>query len=315
MYAVISSFGAPREGEAAGARTAWKKGMALMAQDERMYLSPQEITAAALEIGVKKAASSTASLLILGFLAGAFIAFASEGSNMAAFNLLARPETYGLGKALAGSIFGTGLMLVLIAGGELFTGNTLMVGALVGRRISFAAMLRNWALVYASNFVGSVFIAYLMAVSGLFSSGANMLGVVTIKIAAYKTGLGFGAAFALGLMCNWLVCLAVWMNYGAKDMTGKIFAIFFPIWLFITSGFEHSVANMYYVPAGIFAAADPTLLQAALEHGVSEASLAGLTWSGFALKNLLPVTLGNIVGGAFFVMTAYFFAYRTKEKS
>lgn len=315
MYAVISSFGVPREGEAAGARTAWKKGMTLMAQDERMYLSPQEITAAALEIGVKKAGASTASLLILGFLAGAFIAFASEGSNMAAFNLLARPETYGLGKALAGSIFGTGLMLVLIAGGELFTGNTLMVGALVGRRISLAAMLRNWVLVYASNFVGSVFIAYLMTVSGLFSSGANMLGVVTIKIAAYKTGLGFGSAFALGLMCNWLVCLAVWMNYGAKDMTGKIFAIFFPIWLFITSGFEHSVANMYYVPAGIFAVADPTLLQAALEHGVSEASLAGLTWSGFALKNLLPVTLGNIVGGAFFVMAAYFFAYKSKEKS
>jgi formate/nitrite transporter len=305
---LLSAYG--RGGGAAGAKTALGEGK--MASGEKGYLSPQEITEAAIEAGVKKARSSAASLLILGFLAGAFIAFASEGSNMAAFNLLARPETYGLGKALAGSIFGTGLMLVLIAGGELFTGNTLRVGALLARRISLSAMLRNWALVFASNFLGSLFIAYLMAVSGLFTSGANMLGAVTIKIAAYKTGLDFTQAFALGLMCNWLVCLAVWMNYASKDLTGKVFAIFFPIWLFITSGFEHSVANMYYVPAGIFAAADPTLLKTALEHGLSETALAGLTWRGFFLKNLLPVTLGNIVGGGLFVMIAYFFAYRNK---
>jgi formate transporter len=314
VYAGHPPYGLGPEDEAAVVRTAWERKVTEMGADERGYLTPQEITETAIAVGVKKARSGAGQLLILGFLAGAFIAFASEGSNMAAFNLLARPETYGLGKALAGSIFGTGLMLVLIAGGELFTGNTLMVGALAVRRISLAAMLRNWALVYASNFLGSVFIAYLMAVSGLFSSGANMLGAVTIKIAAYKTGLGFLSAFALGLMCNWLVCLAVWMNYGAKDMTGKIFAIFFPIWLFITSGFEHSIANMYYVPAGIFAAADPALLQAALEHGVSETSLAGLTWRGFALKNLLPVTLGNIVGGSLFVMVAYFFAFRDKKE-
>lgn len=280
--------------------------------DGQNYLSPKEITGVAIDAGVKKAGLGTVPLLILGFLAGAFIAFASEGSNMAAFNLLANPDTYGLGKALAGSIFGTGLMLVLIAGGELFTGNTLMVGSLMAKTISFKSMLRNWALVYVSNFAGSVFIAHLMTVSGLFSSGANMLGAMTIKIAAYKTGLGFGSAFALGVMCNWLVCLAVWMSYGAKDMTGKIFAVFFPIWLFITSGFEHSVANMYYVPAGIFASRDPALLKAAIDHGLSEAALAGLTWKNFALKNLLPVTLGNVVGGSFFVMTAYFFAYWKK---
>jgi formate transporter len=284
-----------------------------MASDERGYLNPREITSASIEIGVKKARLATAPLLILAFLAGAFIAFASEGSNMAAFNLLARPETYGLGKALAGSIFGTGLMLVLIAGGELFTGNTLMVGALLARRIRITELLRNWTLAFTGNFLGSLFIAYLMARSGLFASGGNMLGVVTIKIAAYKTGLDFGEAFALGIMCNWLVCLAVWMSYGAKDITGKIFAIFFPIWLFITSGFEHSVANMYYVPAGIMAAADPALLASALEHGLSRAALAGLTWRAFALTNLVPVTLGNIVGGGFFVMGAYFFAYRGDE--
>ncbi len=281
---------------------------------EKRYLKPAEICAATIEIGVKKANERSASILILGFLAGAFIAFASEGSNMAAFNLLARSDTYGLGKALAGSIFGTGLMLVLIAGGELFTGNTLMVGALIGREIRLSGMLRNWALSFAGNFLGSVFVAYLMAASGLFASGGNMLGAVTIKIAAYKTGLGFGQAFALGLLCNWLVCLAVWMSYGAADIAGKILAIFFPIWLFITSGFEHSVANMYYVPAGIFAAADPALLAAAKAHGLTEAAAAGLSWTGFFLNNLVPVTLGNIVGGGVFVMVAYFFAYRNRER-
>ena len=285
-----------------------------MATEEKRFLTPTEICSATIEIGVKKAASPSVSILILGFLAGAFIAFASEGSNMAAFNLLAQSNTYGLGKALAGSIFGTGLMLVLIAGGELFTGNTLMVGALCARKIRLAGLLRNWALSFTGNFLGSVFVAYLMASSGLFSSGENMLGAVTIKIAAYKTGLDFGQAFTLGLLCNWLVCLAVWMSYGAMDITGKILAVFFPIWLFITSGFEPSVPNMYYVPAGIFAAADPVLLAAARELGLGEAAAAGLTWGGFVWNNLIPVTLGNIVGGGFFVMVAYLFAYRKEER-
>lgn len=277
------------------------------------YLKPAEICAATLEAGTAKARASAPSLLILAFLAGAFIAFASEGSNMAAFNLLSRPETYGLGKALAGAIFGTGLMLVVVAGGELFTGNTMMVGALATGRIGPGALLRNWILVYLGNFLGSLFVAFLMAESGLFSSGANMLGAVTIKIAAYKTGLPFASAFALGLLCNWLVCLAVWMAYGAKDVGGKILAIFFPIWLFITSGFEHSVANMYYIPAGIFAAGRPELLAAALEHGLTAEALAGLGWGNFVLRNLLPVTLGNIVGGGVFVMLAYLAAFRRER--
>lgn len=275
-----------------------------------MYLTPAEICSATIETGVKKAALSVKSQLILGFLAGTFIAFASEGSNMGAFNLLARPETYGLGKAMAGAIFGTGLMLVVIAGGELFTGNTMMVGALAEKRINLTGLLRNWLMVYLGNFLGSVFIAWLMNVSGLFNSGDAMLGAVTIKIAATKTGLAFGPAVALGIMCNWLVCLAVWMAYGAKDITGKIFGIFFPIWLFITSGFEHSVANMYYIPAGIMAKSNPTWLHAAVEHGLPMAKVEGLNWLTFVTKNLVPVTLGNILGGGLFVMMAYVWAYR-----
>lgn len=282
--------------------------------NEPQYLTPSEIAEATVLNGIKKTKNTGLNLFVLGILAGVFIAFASEGSNMAAFNLFAKPETYGLGKALAGAIFGTGLMLVVIAGGELFTGNTLIFTGVLHGKITVKAMLRNWLIVYLGNLVGSVLIAYMMSESGLFSSGANGLAAVTIKIAAYKVGLSFSQAFYLGILCNWLVCLAVWMATGAKDMSGKIWAIFFPIWLFITSGFEHSIANMYYIPAGIFAKANPVWAQAAQDLGVSAEKLAHLNWSTFFINNLLPVTLGNIVGGALFVGGAYWLVYLRKEK-
>ena len=272
-------------------------------------LSPAEITQYAIQTSVRKARNSTLNLLLLGILGGVFIAFASEGSNMAAFNLLSRPETYGLGKALAGSIFGTGLMLVVIAGAELFTGNTLMLTGLLSRQITLLEMLRNWGLVYLGNFLGSVLIAWMMNASGLFHSGANDLGAVTLKIAVYKVNLTFLQAFVLGIMCNWLVTLAVWMAYGSKNIIGKIFAIFFPIWLFITSGFEHSIANMYYIPAGILAKQIPEFVAAAAAQGLTAEKLATLSWGSFFTKNLLPVTLGNIVGGGLFVAVLYWYVY------
>jgi formate/nitrite transporter len=231
---------------------------------------------------------------------------------MAAFNLLADPNSYGLGRCLAGVVFPTGLMLVILAGGELFTGNTLMGIALARRRISLGAMLGNWVVVYAGNFVGSVFLAHMMAVSGLFNSGAGLLGGITIKIAVGKVSLAFIPAFYLGLMCNWLVCLAVWTAYGAKDMAGKILGIFCPIWLFITSGFEHSVANMYYVPAGIFAKGNAAWIAAS---GIPAEALDKLDWTNFAVNNLVPVTLGNIAGGMVFVGMAYWFAYLRESKA
>ena len=275
----------------------------------RNYLIPSEIIEVAIETAIKKVKTPVINMIILGILAGAFIAFASEGSNMAAFNLFAKPETYGLGKVLAGAIFGTGLILVVLAGGELFTGNTMIVAGVLDRKVRITAMLRNWVFVYIGNFIGSVFIAYMMNHSGLFSSGANVLGAVTIKIAAYKIGLSFTQAFFLGIMCNWLVCLAVWMAYGAKDMIGKIFAIFFPIWLFITSGFEHSVANMYYIPAGIMAKGDLSLVKAAAALGVTPEEISRLNWESFFVNNLIPVTLGNIVGGGVFVAAVYWYVY------
>lgn len=282
--------------------------------ENKNFLTPEEITEVTIQNGVKKAKRPYLHQFILGILAGAFIAFAAEGSNMAAFNLFAKPETYGLGKALAGSIFGTGLMLVLVAGGELFTGNTMILATVFEKKVSWSKMLKNWFFVYLGNFVGSLFIAYMMVQSGLFNSGANDLGAMTIKIAAYKTGLEFMPALFLGIMCNWLVCLAVWMSTGAKDITGKLLAIFFPIWLFITSGFEHSIANMYYIPAGIMAKANPEWVAKAMEHGLTAEKLAHLNWTTFAVNNLVPVTIGNIIGGGILVAGVYGFVYLNKSK-
>lgn len=271
-------------------------------------LKPAEITELTIETAVDKSGGSFKKLILLSFLAGAFIAFAAEGSNMAAFNLLARPETYGLGKVLAGAIFGTGLMLVVLAGGELFTGNTMILAAVCEKKVTLGRMLRNWGIVYLGNLLGSLFIAYMMVHSGLLSSGADMLGAITVKIAVYKVNLTFIQAFYLGIMCNWLVCLAVWLSYGAESMAGKILAIFFPIWLFITSGFEHSVANMYYIPAGILAkAVNPNYGEL---MNLSEEVLDSLTWGSFFINNLVPVTLGNIIGGGVMVAIAYWFVYK-----
>ena len=273
---------------------------------EKAYLTPKEIVTATIETGIKKVKTKPLNQFILGILAGAFIAFASEGSNMAAFNLFAKPETYGLGKALAGVVFATGLMLVIIAGGELFTGNTLITIGVLEKKIKLKDMLSNWFFVYLGNFVGALFIAYMMNMSGLFNSGDNMLGGITLKIAAYKTHLTFSQAFYLGIMCNWLVCIAVWMSYGAKDIIGKCFAIFFPFSLFITSGFEHSIANMYYIPAGILAKSNASWVEAS---GLTAEKLAHLNWSTFITKNLVPVTIGNIVGGVILVAGVYWFTY------
>lgn len=286
----------------------FKKGGVIIVSE---CLSPKEIANNTIQVGIKKTSMSITASFVLSILAGVFIAFASEGSNMAAFNLFAKPETYGLGKVLAGSIFGTGLMLVVIAGGELFTGNTLIIISVLKGKVKVSTMLKNWSIVYLGNFIGSVFIAYMMVESGLFNSGANVLGGVTIKIAAYKVGLPFMSALYLGIMCNWLVCLAVWMSFGTDNMIGKLFAMFFPIWLFITSGFEHSIANMYYIPAGIMAKSNPGWVA---ESHLSAEVLAQLNWQTFAIKNLIPVTIGNIIGGAVFVGMAYWFTYLKETK-
>ncbi len=282
---------------------------------EKSFFNPAEITEAFVETGCKKASLPSARLFLLGILAGAYIAFAAEGSNMAVHTI----TSAGIAKALAGALFATGLMLVVVAGGELFTGNTLMVIACSEGKSRWRGLLRNWFFVYTGNFAGSMIIVLLILCSGQFDFSNGMLGGFTIKTAVYKTGLTFPKALAMGILCNWLVCLAVWMSFAAKDIAGKLLAIFFPIWLFITSGFEHSVANMFYIPAGILAKGNPVWAEAAIALGVVPEKLAGLGWGKFLIGNLLPVTLGNIIGGSFFVgilyWTVYLYKPRTKREA
>lgn len=272
---------------------------------DKAFLSSAEIAEYAISTAQVKASSSVGKLLALGFIAGSFVAFASNGSTMVAFNLLFQPDTYGLGKLICGAIFPAALMMVLVAGGELFTGNTIMVMGLLEKKITLSAMLRNWLIVYIGNFLGSLMVAAFVVYSGILHAGADGFGGMTIRIAVSKTGSSFSQAVVLGILCNVLVCAAVWMSYGAKDVTGKLLSCFFVIWLFAASGYEHCVANMFYIPAGIWASANPAWLEAAKMGGAT----AGLTWSGFLMRNLLPVTLGNIIGGSGLIGGIYWFSY------
>lgn len=238
---------------------------------------------------------------VLAMLAGAYIALAGFGSTVASCNLLAVPDTYGLGRCVAGLLFPIGLMLVVVGGGELFTGNCLMPEAVRRGILSPGAMLRSWALVYAGNFVGALLVAWMLYAAGIFRSGGGTVAAAVIKTAAAKGGLGCTEALLLGIFCNWLVCLAVWLAARADSAAHKAFLLFFPIWLFVTSGYEHSVANMYYLSAGLFASGDPAILAAA---GLPETLKATLTFPALA-RNMFFVTVGNIIGGAVFVSGAY----------
>ncbi|HEY3423674.1 MAG TPA: formate/nitrite transporter family protein [Negativicutes bacterium] len=270
------------------------------------YCTPKEITQSTLEIGLVKSSLSTSKMLFLGMLAGAYIAFAAEGSTMAMHDI----TSVGFGRFIAGIIFSTGLMLVVIAGGELFTGNVLIWIGVLQKKVSINTMLRNWFWVYIGNFVGSILLAYMMYASNLWMYNNGLHGAYVLKLALGKANLTFYEAFIRGIMCNWLVCLAVWMAYAAKDITGKVWGIFFPIMLFVTSAFEHSVANMYYLTAGLMAKTVPEFVEAS--H--LGAKLDTLNIQSMMI-NLAAVTLGNIVGGALFVGSYYWFCYMRNSET
>jgi formate/nitrite transporter len=211
---------------------------------------------------------------------------------------------FGLARLLMGLAFCLGLILVVVAGAELFTGNNLIVMAWAGRKVSTGALLRNWVIVYLGNFVGSLGTAGLVYLSGQYTFGGGAVGETALKIAVAKSSLGFPQAVALGILCNGLVCLAVWLTYSARSTTDKILGILFPITAFVAAGFEHSIANMYFIPYGLFIKAfDPAFAAA------HKLDLTSLTWSAFLLKNLLPVTIGNIIGGAGLVAAMYWFIF------
>ena len=280
---------------------------------ERNFLTPSEVAGELVTVAENKANLSLLQKIVLGIIAGAYIAFAAVASNTAAFQLMNNPGTLGLSKLLSAFVFSGGLILVVVCGSELFTGNNLMLMGVYEKKISVKQLLISWGIVYVANFVGSILIAFMVAKSGQLGFAGSMLGGATIKIACTKVSLSTSNAILLGLMCNWLVCLAVWGSTPARDIGSKIMAIFFPIMMFVTAGFEHSIANMYYISACLFAKENSQYVDAALQLGVKQSDIANLDWSSFFLGNLLPVTLGNIIGGTIFVGTAYWLAFMRKK--
>lgn len=267
-------------------------------------MKPQEITEIISHAAISKAESSLPKLIILSVMAGIFIALGAQASLMGSYNLLADADTFGIGRLLMACIFPVGLMLVILCGAELFTGNCLMVIGIYDKRIKWAGLLRNWIIVYLGNFLGALLIVLAIASSDFWSNSEGLLGAVTIKTAAAKCSMGFGKAVILGILCNFLVCLAIWMATGAAETTGKILSCWFVIGLFVLSGFEHSVANMYFIPAGIIASGNEAYA------GIAGLDISFLTWGAFIVKNLLPVTIGNIIGGSLFVGTTYWLSYK-----
>jgi formate/nitrite transporter len=270
--------------------------------------SPPEMAGRALKVGVTKAGLDGLTLLTLGVLAGAFIAV---GAQLATVVGTGSDFGYGPTRLLVGAAFSVGLILVVIAGAELFTGNTLLIMSWLGRQVTTGRLLRNWGLAFVANFAGALITVGLVYGAGQWASAGNGVGASALLTADAKVDLPFWDALARGILCNALVNLAVWLCLSARSNIDKIFAIIPPIAAFVASGFEHSIANMYFIPMGILLKDKAAVRDAA---GVDLAALDNLTWSGFLIDNLLPVTIGNIIGGGLLVAAIYWLVYlRPKE--
>ena len=272
-------------------------------------LLPPEMAEQAEHVGVVKANMPALKTFILALLAGAFIAF---GAIFSTTVTAASTLPYGVTKLLGGFVFSIGLILVIIGGAELFTGNNLIVMAWANKKVSTVQVLRNWFLVYMGNMAGSFFIVTLMLLSHQYLFGGGGVGINALNIAKAKCELDFMQAISLGVLCNILVCLAVWLCYSATSTSGKILSILFPITAFVACGFEHSVANMYYIPHAILILkfGDPIFLSSLSN---AEQYTDTITWSNYFFTNLIPVTIGNIIGGAILVGMVYWFVFLRKK--
>lgn len=257
--------------------------------------------------GIAKAELDFGSTLMLAILAGAFIGLG------AMFSTVVATETktgFGITRLLVGLSFSLGLILVVVGGAELFTGNNLIVMAWAHRKVSTIAVLRNWAIVYVGNFMGALATAYGIYRSAIWMMNDNKVGATALAIAAAKCNFGWTEAFMRGVFCNALVCLAVWLAFSARNTTDKIAAVIFPITAFVAAGLEHSIANMYFIPMGLLLSGHGEVVAA-----LNNVPLDRLTWSAFLFANLVPVTLGNIVGGAVMVGLVYWFVYLRRVES
>jgi formate transporter len=270
-------------------------------------LLPADMARKAEEIGVAKARLSRTATLSLSLLAGAFIALGANFSTVATTGA-AGSLPYGVTRLVAGTTFSLGLILVVVGGAELFTGNNLIVMAWASGKISSREVLRNWSLVYAGNFAGAVLMAGLILLTRQHELADGRLGLNALTIAEAKCRLDPVPAVTLGVACNLLVCLAVWLCFSARSVTDRVLAIVPPIAAFVAAGFEHSVANMYFIPLGlgIQRLAGPRFWESIAR---TPADFPHLTWPRFLLNNLLPVTLGNIIGGALLVGLVYWSIY------
>ena len=255
-------------------------------------LLPADMAERAEQAGVNKAALPLRRLVPLGVLAGAFIALGANFSQVVNADTGISP---GIRSLLGGAVFSLGLILVVVSGAELFTGNTLIVMAFASRRVTALRLLRNWGVVYLANFAGAVAVAALVHWSGKLDAGDGSLGARVLAVAETKGSLQWSHAFVSGILANTLVCLAVWMTMSAHSLIDKVVVIVPPITAFVAAGYEHSIANMYFFPVALF-------------HGAT-ADQPHVTWSAFLVDNLVPVTLGNIVGGAVLVGLVYWFVY------
>ena len=261
-------------------------------------LLPQQIVSANMAAAKGKTQLPLTRMILLGILAGMFIACGASASSVAMHAI----SNVGVARLVAGCVFPVGLMMIVFVGGELFTGDCLMIMGNLHGKFSVLSMVKVLVIVWLSNFAGSALFAAMVNASTQVNYTSGMLGAFTIKVAMGKLSLPFGAAFISGILCNFFVCLAVLMAASAKDIAGKVWAIFFPIMAFVVSGYEHCVANMYYIPAGIFAASNEAYVQAAMDaYGYTAAQLEALNWGNMLINNMIPVTLGNIVGGMVFV--------------
>ena len=277
-------------------------------------LLPPQMAVRAETVGVAKARLDASTTFVLAVLAGAFIAMGAIFATTVTAGA-AGVVPYGVTRLLAGFVFSLGLILVMVGGAELFTGNTLIVMAWASGKLRLASLLRNWAIVFVGNFVGASATAVLMLAAGQHAFGGGSVGAAALNIAAAKVQFGAVQALALGILCNALVCGAVWLTMSARTTGDRILAVVFPIAAFVAAGFEHSVANMYFVPMGLLikAYAAPEFWAAI---GATADQYSHLTWPAFVSRNLVPVTVGNIIGGAVMVGGVYWFVYlRTSRRA
>jgi formate transporter len=260
--------------------------------------SPDEIAEKVETIGVNKTKLPLLSMIMLGILAGAFI---SLGAMFFVTVTSDTNITFGISRLLGGLTFSLGLVMVTVAGAELFTGNNLIVMAWADQKISSGEVLKNWLVICISNFIGALIIAFLLFKAGHQEMNHGAVGKLYLEIAEAKSTISFQKAFFSGILCNILVCLAVWMAQAGRSVWDKVIVIIFPVSAFIAAGFEHSIANMFFVPMGIFLQSEK-----ATAYNL-------ISWIGL-FKNLLPVILGNLVGGSGFVAFIYYVIYRRKSR-